>query len=178
MEKIRCPKKEDIPAMRDFFKNVIKNTMEKEGINLDKFLEKEVESKMIFLKKYFNNKDNKNLIFIACDKEKVIGTISASPYNHKLNNIIEKNHKNQWKIGTVYVHPNYQRRGIGKNLFNTMCLFLKEKGIQEFYLDSGYKGAQKYWKQKLGEPLVIIENYWGKGTRKMVWVLKLIDNLD
>jgi GNAT superfamily N-acetyltransferase len=73
------------------------------------------------------------------------------------------------EVGTVFVHPDYQKQGIGNLLLNVMVLTFQNKGIEEFCLDSGYTNAQKIWKKKFGEPDYLLEYFWGKGYHHMIW---------
>lgn len=60
-----------------------------------------------------------------------------------------------------------------KNL--SMYLALIVKNIEEFCLDSGYTKAKKIWNKKLGEPNIIMKNYWGEGYDHSIWYRKLED---
>jgi GNAT superfamily N-acetyltransferase len=80
-----------------------------------------------------------------------------------------------YEIGTVFVHPGYQRRGIGSLLFNTMLLTFLNRGIEEFCMDSGYASAQTIWTRKLGDPDYWLKDYWGEGSDHMIWKRKVKD---
>lgn len=85
--------------------------------------------------------------------------------NSKLMHLVE--------VGTVFVRPDYQKQGVGNLLLNAMYQALKDKGIEEFCLDSGYPGAQKIWLKKFGTPDYFLENYWGENLHHMIWRITL-----
>lgn len=53
-----------------------------------------------------------------------------------------------------------------------MYCVLRNKGIEEFCLDSGYTSAQKIWKKKFGEPDYLLKDFWGAGYDHMIWKIK------
>ncbi len=71
------------------------------------------------------------------------------------------------------MHPDYQRQGIGNQLLAEMYLTLKNAGIEEFCLDSGYSSAQKIWQKKFGEPDYLLKDYWGDGAHHMIWKINV-----
>ncbi len=73
----------------------------------------------------------------------------------------------------MYVHPDYQRQGIGSQLLHEMYAVLNRHGIEEFCLDSGFTIAQRVWKKKFGDPDYFLENYWGDGEHHMIWRIKV-----
>lgn len=157
---IKKPIRVNLPKLEEFFRMVISETAKKEEISISNFVDEEVEEKIKYCKNYFEGKDSISML-IALDGEKIIGTICSSYCNSDIKNVIKGLKKNSMKIGTVYVHPLYQKKGIGKILLNEMYKVLRSKNIEEFYLDSGYKSAQIYWTKYLGEPFFKAKNYWG-----------------
>ncbi|MFD3449027.1 GNAT family N-acetyltransferase [Microbacteriaceae bacterium 4G12] len=155
-----------------FFSITIKDTFAREGLSelLDD-IEKEMETKKQYLQCDFDSDGEKRYFLIAVDKNsnKIIGTIEYGPASELINSCTDEVLKGLPEIGTVFVHPDYQRRGIGNLLLNAMFLTLLSKGIIEFCLDSGYKNAQKIWKKKFGEPDYLLKDYWGDGFDHMIW---------
>ncbi|ENQ3077045.1 GNAT family N-acetyltransferase [Bacillus cereus] len=169
---IRRPRIEDIEDINQFFITTIKDTFAREGLSelLDD-IENEIEIKKEYLKCDFNSNGENRYFLIAVDTNcnKIIGTIEYGPVSELINTRTNKALKDLPEIGTVFVHPNYQKRGIGNLLLNAMFLTLLSGGIKEFCLDSGYKNAQKVWKKKFGEPNFLLKDYWGKGYDHMIW---------
>jgi GNAT superfamily N-acetyltransferase len=169
---IRRPRTEDIEELHQFFRIVITDTFASEGLSdLIDDIEAEIDCKKKYLKLDLNSKGERRYFLIALAGNKIIGTIEyghASKLirdctNGKLGHVVE--------VGTVFVHPEFQRQGIGSKLLAEMIHTLKARGIVEFCLDSGYKNAQTIWKKKYGEPNYLLRDYWGQGQDHMIWKL-------
>lgn len=167
---MRRPGPCDIEALNQFFIIVLADTYAKEGFT-DRIheMEKEIQDKISLVKEDFESNGEIRYFLIALDDKKIIGTIEYGPTsqlviestNGKLNGVVE--------VGTVFVHPNYQKQGVGTLLLNMIYLTFLNKNIKEFCLDSGYPHAQQVWKKKLGVPAYILKDYWGTGYHHMVW---------
>lgn len=169
---IRRPRFEDNKELNEFFSVVIKDTFAKEGISeLVDDIEREIESKKQKLNCDFKSNGENRYFLIAVDKKnnKIIATIEYGPASDLINICTDGALKELYEIGTVFVHPDYQRRGVGTLLLNVMFLTLLNKGINEFCLDSGYANAQKIWKKKFGEPDYLMKDYWDEGADHMIW---------
>ena len=79
-------------------------------------------------------------IYVVCDDEKIIGCGAIGPYWGK---------EDESSLFTIFVLPEYQNKGIGKNIIQTLEkdeLFLRAKRIEipasitgtPFYLKMGY----------------------------------------
>ncbi|MFS0779218.1 GNAT family N-acetyltransferase [Neobacillus sp. 3P2-tot-E-2] len=167
---IRRPRMEDIKELNQFFRIVITETFRREGlVGLIDDIEGEIDSKKNYLHSDLGSKGEKRYFLIALAENKIIGTIEYGPAseliqectNGKLGNLVE--------VGTVFVHPEYQRQGVGNKLLAEMLYNLKAKGIVEFCLDSGYKNAQAIWIKKFGEPDYLLKDHWGQGQDHMIW---------
>jgi GNAT superfamily N-acetyltransferase len=167
---IRRPRTEDIEELHQFFRIVITDTFAREGLTgLIDDIEAEIDSKRNYLQLDLDSKGEKRYFLIALAENKIIGTIEYGPAskliqdctNGKLGNLVE--------VGTVFVHPDHQRQGIGNKLLAELIHTLKVRGIVEFCLDSGYKSAQTIWKKKYGEPNYLLRDYWGQGQDHMIW---------
>jgi GNAT superfamily N-acetyltransferase len=169
---IRRPILEDMEDLNQFFSKVIRDTFASEGLSkkLDD-IEKEIESKKQYLECDYKSKGKDRVFWIALDKKnnKIIGTIEYGPASELINSCTNGALKEWFEVGTVFVDPDYQRRGIGTLLLNVMLLTLQSRGIQKFCLDSGYTNAQRIWKKKFGEPDYVLKDYWGKGSSHMIW---------
>jgi GNAT superfamily N-acetyltransferase len=167
---IRRPRTDDMAELHTFFRIVITDTFEREGLaGLIGDIEAEINSKKRYLQLDMDSKGEKRYFLIALAENKIIGTIEyglASKLiqdctNGKLGNLVE--------VGTVFVHPDHQRQGIGNKLLAELIHTLKARGIVEFCLDSGFKNAQTIWKKKYGEPNYLLRDYWGQGQDHMIW---------
>lgn len=113
---------------------------------------------------------------VALVGNKIVGTIEYGPASDLICHCTNHAFKEMIEIGTVLVHPDYQRMGIGNLLLNKMFFTLQNRGIKEFCLDSGYISAQKIWKKKFGDPNYLLKDYWGEGFDHMIWRVKISDS--
>ncbi|WHY85900.1 GNAT family N-acetyltransferase [Neobacillus novalis] len=169
---VRRPRIEDAKEMNQFFSKVIKDTFAVEGLSgMQDAIRDEIEYKNQYLNWDIDSNGEIRFFWIALDKNdnKIIGSIEYGPASELIVNCTNGALKGCIEVGTVFVHPDYQKRGIGNLLLNVMYLTLQIKGIEEFCLDSGYTNAQKIWKKKFGEPDYLLKDYWGEGYNHMIW---------
>ncbi|WP_226674956.1 GNAT family N-acetyltransferase [Mesobacillus jeotgali] len=171
---IKRPKTEDREQLNDFFKTVIVDTFTKEGIgDLLDDINEEIEVKKRYLTSDFESNGEKRYFLIAFYGDKIIGSIEFGPANEIIRNVSDPAFEELVEVGTVFVHPDYQRNGVGNLLLKAMYEILLNNGIEEFCLDSGYKSAQLIWKKKFGEPEILLEDYWGEDFDHMIWRLRV-----
>ena len=173
---IRRPKAGDKAELNNFFRAVITDTFHKEGIGeLKEDMEDEIEAKNEYLHRDLLSGGKNRFFLIALTGDKIIGTIEYGPASELIKKSTEGALSDIYEMGTVFVHPDYQKSGIGNQLLNEMYVTLKNKGVEEFCLDSGYKQSQKIWKKKFGEPEYLLKDYWGKGAHHMIWRVRIKD---
>ncbi len=167
---IRRPAIEDLSPLHEFFRIVITDTFAKEGIEekLDD-LKDEIESKKRYLESDLKSEGKDRHFLIAIERNQMVGSIEYGPASELICTCTNGALKELIEIGTVFVHPDYQRKGIGNLLLNTMYAKLRNRGINEFCLDSGYRSAQKIWTKKFGEPDYWLKDYWEEGFDHMIW---------
>ncbi len=160
---IRRPNSDDLEELHLFFRIVITNTYKDEGLSqqLDD-IENEINMKKQYLKTDFDSNGEKRYFLLAIDtnNDKIIGTIEVGPASTLITSCTNGVLKDLYEIGTVFILPDYQRKGIGSLLLHTMFLTLLSRGITEFCLDSGYRKAQSIWTKKFGEPSYVLKDYW------------------
>ncbi len=167
---VKRPGAEDVQKLHRFFKYVLEHTYSQEGIRHDtKRLDKEIEEKKTFLKEDMASKGEDKYFLIALAGSEILGTVECGPATPTVIECTDGELKDLTEVGTVFVHPDYQGRGVGTLMLNMICLTLLGRGIKEFCLDSGFKNAQRVWKRKFGEPVYTARDYWGKGFDHMVW---------
>ncbi|EEK78676.1 N-acetyltransferase [Bacillus cereus] len=175
---IRRPNSDDLEKLHLFFRIVITNTYKNEGLSqLLNDIENEINMKKQYLKNDFDSNGEKRYFLLAIDtnNDKIIGTIEVGPTSTLINSCTGGVFKELYEIGTVFILPEYQRKGIGSLLLNTMFLTLLSRGITEYCLDSGYKNAQSIWTKKFGKPSYILKDYWGDSNDHMIWKKSLHD---
>lgn len=161
---------EDKDCINEFFRMVLIDTFNKNGISeLVDTLNDEIEDKRRCLDQDFESSGKDMCFLVAKAGKLVIGTVEYGLSNDLIRTCTNGELAEIKEIGTVFVHPDYQRNGIGSKLFISILLEMKKDGINEFCLDSGYKIAQGIWISKLGRPQYHLKNYWGKGADHMIW---------
>ena len=173
---ISRPKFEDIELINEFFEIVIRDTFERNGISdlVDTIVE-EIEDKRRCLNQDIES-DGKNRYFlIAKEDDKIVGSIEYGPSNELIISCTNGKLKELVEIGTIFVHPDYQKKGIGSRMINLIFIELEKNKIIEFCLDSGYKSAQKTWIKKFGNPEYRLKDYWGEDDDHMVWRISVED---
>ncbi|MDN3018271.1 GNAT family N-acetyltransferase [Paenibacillus sp. BSR1-1] len=173
---IRRPKIEEINEINQFFRKVITDTFTKEGIGekLDD-IENEIEIKKKYLASDFESHGAERYFLIAIDSDRIIGTIECGLASDLIGNCTNNAYKGLLEVGTVFVHPDYQRMGIGNRLLKAMYFALQDAGKKEFCLDSGYKSAQTIWKKKFGYPDYLLKDYWDEDYDHMIWKIRVIE---
>ncbi|QTL97866.1 GNAT family N-acetyltransferase [Iocasia frigidifontis] len=176
---VRRPRIEEIDSINEFFELVIRDTFERNGIaDLVETLEGEIEDKRKCLNQDIESNGEKRYFLIVTIDDMIVGSIEYGPSNDLIITCTNGELKDLVEIGTVFVHPEYQRKGVGNIMLIHIFNELKNKGIKEFCFDSGYKIAQKIWIKKFGGPEYYLKNYWGEGADHMVWRLKVSDVLE
>lgn len=169
---------EDRELINDFFRLVLIDTFNKNEISeLVDTLNNEIEDKRHCLDQDFESAGKDRCFLIAKDKNLVVGTAEYGLPNDLILSCTNGELKEIKEIGTVFVHPDYQRKEIGRKMFVSILSEMKKDGIKEFCLDSGYKIAQRIWIKKLGKPQYHLKNYWSKDSDHMIWRIKLEDVL-
>jgi GNAT superfamily N-acetyltransferase len=167
---IRRPVYGDTAELNDFFRMVITDTFNKEGIGglLDD-IEKEIKVKKEYLLEDLSSRGENRYFLLAQVDGRMIGTAEFGPASSLILEGTGWEYSGLFEVGTVFVHPDFQGRGFGSRLLSSLYSVFQERGIKEFCLDSGYKRAQEIWKRKFGQPAVVMEDYWGKGSHHMIW---------
>lgn len=169
---IRRPKIEDRAELHELFNEVITDTFHREGLSdMVNDIQIEIESKEQYLKSDLYSDGKHRFFWLGIDTctNKIIGCIEYGPASELITACTKGELQGWIEIGTVFVHPKYQRKGIGTLLLHTMLLTLQSREIKKICLDSGYKNAQEVWKNIFGIPDYLVKDYWSKGYHHMVW---------
>ena len=173
--KIRRPRIEEIDSIEKFFAIVLKDTFEKNGIGDLKALEEEIQNKKRCIRQDFES-DGKDRHFLLAEyNNSLIGSAEYGISNELLNQCTRHKFRDVLEIGTVFVHPGYQRRGISSLLLSGTFQNLYDREVKEICFDSGYRIAQKIWCKRFGDPEYCFRDYWGKGSHYMIWKVKVED---
>jgi len=174
---IREPRITEEQAIHQFFESVLVNTFtENDLLSIEGLLEDEILEKKESLSNYYDSKEN--LFLVGILNNEIVGSIECG----KANNLIRVNTREELKdiisIGTVYVHPKYQKHGLSNKLLKEVLIHLEKAKINQICFDSGFKVAQQIWMKKFGYPKYYIENYFGNGSHHMVWHLNVENALN
>ncbi len=177
--KISRPREQDKDALKDFFALVIRDTYKKEGIDYQvDNIKNEIENKASYLKKDFESKGKERYFLVAKMGNEIIGTIEIGPVNEHIIKGTKGEVCNHLEIGTVYVHPNHQKKGISNLLMRKILEELMDRNEDEFCLDSGYTIAKEIWRKKLGKPEYVLKDFWGEGYDHYIWRKKVKETLE
>ena len=83
----------------------------------------------------------------------VVGTISFGPCGDDVRSCTNNELAEVGELGSIYVLPELQGKGVGSALIAAMANRLHKSGIEQFCLDCGLKAAQEKWKRKFGASL-------------------------
>lgn len=175
---ISRPNTEEAELINEFFKKVLIDTFKRNDIeDLVDTLTEEIRDKRKCLNQDIESNGRDRYFLIAKDNDKIVGSIEYGPSNDLIYSCTNGELKDLVEIGTVFVHPDYQNKGIGSKMLNEIFKRLRAEGIEEFCFDSGYKKAQKTWSKMFGSPEYHLKDFWGKGADHMVWRIKVQDVL-
>ena len=152
-----------------FYKTTITHTFRNNGIEDPSGINNEVNQQM-------DTFDRGEDILTARLNGRIVGTIAFGRQNKSVSGNLPPEMENLPEIKGVYVHPDYQSRGIGSLLWKSIITRLHYRNVSRACLDSGYRQAQRYWKEKIGKPDIVMKDYWGPGEDQMIWFLQ-IENL-
>lgn len=161
----------DKAQAKQLFELCIPDTFRREKIDhLTQTCSDEIEYKCRLIEDALTEKKLGFTFWVAKQKDKVLGIISYGPCGEDIKRCSQESLTHLGELGSLYVLPEFQNQGLGSALIKAMVTELMALGIQEFCLDSGYPEAQKRWRQKFGEPVIEVKDYWGQGMTHCVWV--------
>ncbi|NSW91901.1 MAG: GNAT family N-acetyltransferase [Firmicutes bacterium] len=173
---IRRPCWTDIEELDRLFTVTIADAFAKEGVGDDlEGINSQIAEKRQLLREDLETNGAERFFLIACSQGKIVGTIAYGPCSELIKDCSDGKLKDVFELGSVYVLPEYQKKGIGTLLLNSMLIAFLSRGIEEFCLDSGYTRAQYVWQKKFGKPNIILKDYWREGSDHMIWHRKLGD---
>jgi GNAT superfamily N-acetyltransferase len=164
------PTTKNIEELHQLFIITITDTFKKDGIGEEvELISSETEEKKHFLHKALASDHEESLLLTAIHQEKIIGVIGYGPSSELIKMCTHGAYSNLGEIGTAFVMPEYQGKGVGSQLMEAIFAVLRERDVHEFCLDSGYPSAQKIWIKKFGRADYIVKDHWGEGLDHMIW---------
>lgn len=173
---IRRPKKSDKEEVYSLFETTIQHTFKLEGTGSEtKIIKELIDDQKSLINIDFDTNGKEYYFLIAECEGKIAGTICHRPCSDIIKDCADRDTQGMHEIGSVYILPDFQGKGIVKLLLNAMYITLSAREFNEFWLDSGYNIAKNVWQKILGEPNIIMKDYWGKGVDHHLWYRKLSD---
>ena len=173
---IRRPKMQERAQIHALFDVVIRHTFELEGVGEEfELIGKLIADQQNLIDLDIDTDGQQCFFLIAQHKGQVVGTICVRPCSDIIRECADRDTSGMLEIGSVYVLPELQGKGIAKLLLNRIYQTLRAKGIDEFWLDSGYDIAKQVWLNILGKPSIIMKDYWAEGVDHHLWFRKLDD---
>lgn len=170
---------EDIPSVSNLFKVTIADAFEREGLgHLQADIRQEITAKIRKANDSLNPLETDVYFWVARADGIIIGTVSYAPCGEDIRNCTDNRLSAVGELGSLYVLPGNQGKGVGSALIDEVMGFFRKRGISEFCLDSGYKRAQDRWLRKFGTPYAAVQDYWGPGSVHMVWLCSVGDPED
>lgn len=175
---ITKPSEVDIPDIYRVFEESISDAFVKDGIeSMQEDMQSEIEHKKHLLISAMDNSElslrTRPYFLIAKLEGIAVGTISIGSCGEEIQKCTHNQFDEIPELGSLYVLPDVQEKGVGSALIQAMISTLHEQGIEEFCLDSGYKRAQQRWLRKFGKPYLIVKNYWGVDMDHYIWLCKV-----
>ena len=173
---IRRPKMQERAQIHALFDVVIRHTFELEGVGEEfELIGKLIADQQNLIDLDIDTDGQQCFFLVAQYESQVVGTICVRPCSDIIRECADRDTSGMLEIGSVYVLPELQGKGIAKLLLNRIYQALRTKGIDEFWLDSGYDIAKQVWRNILGEPSIIMKDYWAEGVDHHLWFRKLDD---
>lgn len=169
--RIAAPRQEDTAAVHSVFETTVTDVFLREGIgHLQEELRSDIEAKKRLFREFLDGSETEIRFLVAKQGDRILGTVSYGPPNEIIVDEFPEWKYGMGELGSLFVLPAYQGRGLGSLLIEAMRKTLKQRGIQEFCLDSGYASAQKKWMRKFGKPIRILSDRWGPGLHHCIWL--------
>lgn len=169
----------DYESTTSVFNASISDAFEQEGLGqYQEDIQSEIDQKKQKALASLDPANSSIYFLIAKFDETVVGTISYGPCGEAIQTCTEHQLDHLGELGSLYVAPSYQNQGVGSLLIKEMMRYLKDQGIEQFCLDSGYKRAQTRWVRKFGEPYKVVKDYWGPDSIHMIWLCNVNDFLE
>ena len=117
-------------------------------------------------KNYIHNPNQE--LYVAISNNKIIGYIEFGKPSRPFEDYKQE-------IGLFYIKKDYQRQGIGKKLFHLAFNYIKNKGVNKFFISSHKYNfnAQKFYEKMGGEIVKIDEDSDNDGLPQIKFKYKI-----
>ncbi len=163
----------DREEIRELFLLSITDTFRRHKIDDPSEIQNEVDKQLATLDADFEYSGKEEYFLVAKMTNQIVGTIAHGTQNKMIIENLPKANSHVPEIKSVYVLPEFQGTGVGTQLWTAILQKLAENGVEQACLDSGYAQAQKFWNNRVGEPIVILSDVWGPGQHYMIWLFNV-----
>jgi len=178
MMEFRRPKASDREAIKGFFQVAVYDTFAREGFaDLTEDIENEINYKMQYFEDDLNTEGKKSYYILAFEEGRLIGAGAVSKASHLITDFVPEM-ASLYEVGSLFVHPDFQKRGIGPQIIQLLLKHLKAIGETEFCFDSGYRIARSIWRKIFGQPTKTIPQHWGPENDHDIWLRTLDDYIE
>ena len=124
------PTNKDLESGYDLFQRTVRDAFEQEGLgDLEAEIAAEIECKQTLLRCALENPEPDVHFLVAKIDDTVIGTVSYGPCGKDIRRCTKNQLKEIGEVGSLYVLPEYQGRGVGSALIEAMIRYLHELGL-------------------------------------------------
>lgn len=175
--RIRTLEVKDREEMNTFLENVLIHTFNANGFGqMQNLIEDEIKDKHRYVQQFYDSGGKDRFFLVAVLDNHIVGCIEYGAPNDLLNSCTNNALADIPEIGTVFVDPDYHRKGIATLMLKNIFERLRCENVKTVCLDSGYPIAQSIWTKLFGTPQYFLKDYWDKDAHHMVWVID-IENL-
>ena len=102
--------------------------------------------------------------------EKMLGERGIHTLEHLFAGFIREHlNSDTVEIKSAYIHPEFQKKGIGSDLFNRIIGQIKYTEFKFYSVDNGCISAQAFRRNNIGEPQIVLKNHWRKSCQSAWW---------
>ena len=167
---LRRPRPSDTGVLHRLFEEVLSDTLRRNGLSsMTEILEEEISRKKEILAGFFDTGGRGRFFLVALVQERIVGCGEFGNASPLIADNTDGDLASLKEIGSVFVLPGYQKRGIGSAVIEGLGRELSARGETGACLDSGYRTAQKIWAARFGPPEFLLKDFWGEGLDHMIW---------
>ncbi|MFU8786988.1 MAG: GNAT family N-acetyltransferase [Candidatus Izemoplasmataceae bacterium] len=173
---IRKASIDDRALVKVLWDKVIQDAFSKSTSNEHQDHAGELQFKMKQFDKVFRNK--KSHYYLAFNGSKLVGTIAyGTPPNWGILKRTKRALKDFIEIGSLYIDPEMQNKGYGKQLLIYILETLLEAGIETVCFDSIIESSIQLWRRLFGEPKYMIPAKRSDFIY-MIWVVDVKESIN
>lgn len=167
---IRRPTKKDLTALHRFLVISLHHAFETNHIiGAEAEIEKAIQSKYQDMIKDVQSLGKEQFHLLAFRADLLLGCIGYGPPNQMITQHMGISPLENVELKNAYVHPEFQRSGVGLALLKELLQHLRRSGIRQVYLDCGYPLAQAFWEKQFGIATKVLQDYWAPASHHMIW---------